>query len=112
MLTRIDVDSENPFYIPILGAAPKDSLMVRTITGLNPPDKDLFIGDYARDGGSYQGRRVGQRNVVMILDINPNPALGETVSGWRELLYKAFDDPLPDADSVQLTLKDDILSDR
>jgi Phage tail protein. len=107
LLTQIDVDSENAFLVPILGVTPKDSLLVRKITGLNPPDIQLFIGDYARDGGIYQGRRVGNRNVVIIFDLNPNPALGETISGLRELLYKAFVDPQVDADYIKLTLHDD-----
>lgn len=108
MLTQIDVDSENAFLVPILGVTPKDSLLIRKITGLNPPDIQLFIGDYARDGGIYQGRRVGNRNVVLTFDLNPNPALGETISGLRELLYKAFVDPLVDADYIKLTLHDDL----
>lgn len=107
MLTRVDVDSENAFYVPILGVTPKDSLLIRKITGLNPPDTQLFIGDYARDGGIYQGRRVGNRNVVITFDLNPNPALGETISGLREMLYKAFLDPLVDADYIKLTLHED-----
>jgi hypothetical protein len=107
LLTQIDVDSENAFLVPILGVTPKDSLLVRKITGLNPPDIQLFIGDYARDGGIYQGRRVGNRNVVITFDLNPNPALGETISGLRELLYKAFVDPQVEADYIKLTLHDD-----
>lgn len=107
MLTQIDVDSENAFFVPILGVTPKDSLLIRKITGLNPPDISLFIGDYSRDGGTYQGRRVGKRNVVITFDLNPNPALGETISGLREMLYKAFVDPLVDADHIKLNLHDD-----
>lgn len=107
MLTQIDVDSENAFYVAILGAKPKDSLLISSITGLTPPDVTLFIGDYARDGGIYQGRRVGNRNVVLTFTLNPNPALGETVAGLRELLYKAFMDPLVDADYIKLGLHDD-----
>lgn len=107
MLTQIDVNSENAFYVPILGVTPKDSLLVRKITGLTPPDPSLFIGDYARDGGIYQGRRVGNRNVVITFDLNPNPALGETTAGLREMLYKAFLDPTVDADYIKLTLHED-----
>lgn len=107
MLTQIDVNSENAFLVPILGATPKDSLLVRKITGLNPPDINLFIGEYSRDGGIYQGRRVGNRNVVITFDLNPNPALGETVSGLREMLYKAFVDPSVEADYLQLNFHDD-----
>ena len=107
MLTKIDVDSENAFFLPILGVTPKDSLLIRQVTGLNSADINLFIGDYARDGGIYQGRRVGNRNIVLTIDLNPNPALGETVSGLRELLYKAFLDPQVDADYIKLAFHDD-----
>lgn len=110
MLTQIGVEFEgDELIIPILGVSPKESLLVRKITGLSPPDVDLFIGDYARDGGTYQGRRVGNRNPVMTMDLNPNPALGETISGLREMLYKAFVDPLVDADYVKVNLYDDLL---
>lgn len=117
MLTQIDVVygdefGEQALALPILGVTPKDSLLVRKVTGLSPPDINLFIGDYSRDGGLYQGRRVGNRNVVMTLDLNPNPALGESVSGLRGLLYKTFVDPLVDADYIQLILHDDEIQDR
>ena len=105
MLTSIDVDSDNSFSVPILGITPKDSILVRQVTGLNPPDIDLFIGDYARDGGTYQGRRVGKRNPVFTMELNPNPALGETVSSLRERLYKAFVDPLVEADYLKIGLR-------
>lgn len=112
MLTQIDVVygnelGEQALALPILGVTPKDSLLIRKVTGLNPPSRDLFIGDYARDGGIFQGSRVGDRNVVMTIDLNPNPALGETARGLRELLYKIFMDPLIDADHVELVLHDD-----
>lgn len=112
MLTQIDVVygdelGEQALALPILGVTPKDSLLIQTVTGLNPPDINLFIGDYSRDGGTYQGRRVGARNVVMTITLNPNPALGQTISGLRDLLYKTFVDPLVDADFIQLILHDD-----
>lgn len=99
--------AEKALALPILGVNTMDSLLIRSVTGLNPPDIDLFIGEYSRDGGSYQGRRVGNRNVVMTIDLNPNPALGETVSGLRDLLYKTFADPLVNADHVELVLRED-----
>lgn len=107
MLTQIDVMSDNPVEIPILGVTPKNSLLIQKITGLNPPDRSLFIGDYSQDGGLYQGRRVGSRNVVFTINLNPNPALGESVQTLREGLYKAFIDPQVDGDYLQLVLHDD-----
>jgi hypothetical protein len=99
--------SDNAFEMPILGVTPKSSLLIQKITGLNPPPRTLFIGDYAQDGGLYQGRRVGNRNVVLTINLNPNPALGETVSGLRSMLYKAFIDPQIEGDFLKLLLTDD-----
>lgn len=104
MLTQIDVQSEDAFQLPILGVTPKSSLLIKKVTGLNPPDKSLFIGEYSQDGGIYQGRRVGNRNVVITMDLNPNPALGETVASLRQMLYKAFNDPQVDGDYLKIRL--------
>lgn len=107
MLTQIDVMSDDAFELPILGVTPKNSLLIKKVTGLNPPDRSLFIGDYSQDGGLYQGRRVGSRNVVFTIDLNPNPALGETVQSLREALYRAFIDPQVDGDYLKLLLHDE-----
>lgn len=117
MLTQIDVVYENEsgtqaLAMPLAALTPKDSLLLRSVSGLNPPDVDLFIGDYSRDGGIYQGRSVQKRNVVMLMDLNPNPALGETFDGLRDILYKTFIDPLVDADYLQIVLHDDVKEDR
>lgn len=107
MITQIDLMSDDLIELPILGVTPKNSLLIRKITGLNPPDKSLFIGDYSQDGGIYQGRRVGNRNVVAIIDLNPNPALGETVASLRQSLYKAFNDPQVDGDYLKMLFHED-----
>lgn len=112
MLTQIDVVYENELgeqalALPILGLTPTDGLLLSSVTGLNPPDRDLFIGDYSRDGGIYQGGRVGVRNVVMTIFLNPDPFFQQTYSSLRSLLYKIFMEPLPDAEHVELILHDD-----
>lgn len=107
MLTQIQLESDTPVSLPILGVTPKSSLLIKKVTGLNPPDRSLFIGDYSQDGGIYQGRRVGPRNVVITIDLNPNPALGETVSSLRQTLYKAFIDPQVDGDYLKILLTDE-----
>lgn len=106
MLTRVDVQSENPFYFNIAEASPRDSIIITKIEGLDPPAVDLYMGEYARDGGFYTGRRVARRNPVLYFLLNPQYDKGETVSGLRELVYKAFLDPRPDDDELSLVLHD------
>lgn len=103
----VPVVEEAALALPIMGLSTKDSLLLRKVTGLNPPDVDLFIGEYSRDGGSHQGRRVRERNVVLTIDLNPNPALGETEAGLREILYRIFLDPLDEGQHVELVLRSD-----
>lgn len=112
MLTRVDVQSENPFYLNIRDARPSDSIIVAKIEGLDPPDIDLYMGDYARDGGFYGGRRVPPRAVTYTLKLNPNPKRNESVSGLRRLLYKTFMDPFAQTDELQIVLHDDEVDDR
>lgn len=112
MLTRVNVLSENPFYLNIRDSRPSDSIIVEKIEGLNPPTIDLFMGDYARDGGYYSGRRVPPRDVTMTLLLNPNYNNNESVSGLRTMLYKAFMDPFVSGDNLVITLEDDELADR
>jgi hypothetical protein len=112
MLTQVDVECDNPFYMSVLGARPRDSLILQSITGLGPPDKSLFVGDYSRDGGLYTGRRTLVRNPVLTIKMNPNYGLGESVDGWRDILYRAFNDPFVNGDDVTLVLHDDIKPDR
>ena len=112
MLTRVDVQSENPFFLQIRDARPTDSIIVEKIEGLGPPDIDLFLGEYARDGGFYSGRRTPAREVKFTLVYNPNFAAGETVSGLRRMLHKSFLDPQTATDGVLFYLHDDELPDR
>lgn len=109
MLTRVDVLSEEPFYLKIRDAKPTDSIIVEKIEGLTPPAVDLFLGEYARDGGFYNGRRVPARNPVITLTLNPNFSRGESMDGLREMVYRAFLDPLPNSDEITLLLHDDTL---
>lgn len=93
MLTMIrlhydDGSGQKNLDLPIKGASPKDRFLLRSVKGLNPPNRDLYIRDYARDGGTYQGRRVGVRNVVLTIDLNPNVGLGESIKSLRETLER------------------------
>lgn len=108
MLSQVNLVGDTTINMNVLGAAPRDSLIVKKITGLSPPDVDLFIGDYARDGGTYSGRRVQKRNVVVDLGLNPNHAENETVDTLRQSLYKMFLDPSFTGDDLVIELVDDI----
>lgn len=107
MLTRIDVVADETITLPVIGASTAWSYLLKKVTGLNPPDIDLFVGEYARDGGLYSGRRVSKRAVGLLVDPNPQLSRGETAASLRARLYRAFIDPNIRGDQVELHIFED-----
>lgn len=116
MLTQVIVQSSTPMTLKVEDIDPTQILILKSITGLSPEGLTLFTGDFARDGGYYQGRRISRRNVVMTFKLNPdyayNNGVGIETSDIRELLYRMFLEPLPTQDGVQILLDDDRKPDR
>lgn len=112
MLKQAILQSSTPLVLNISDADPSEILVLKGISGLTPADVTLFTGDYARDGGYYQGRRVAKRNPVFKLKINPNYVQDIEVSDIRELLYRTFYEPQALTDGLQVTLVDDRKPDR
>lgn len=112
MLTQVIIQSSTPMTLNVEDVDPDEILILKSITGLSPKGLTLFTGDFARDGGYYQGRRAGKRNPVFNFKLNPNYAGNIEVSDIRELLYKMFLQPQAGSDAVQVLLKDDRRVDR
>lgn len=112
MLTQVVLQTSNPMTFNIEGVNPDDILIIKSISGLTSTAPTLFTGDFARDGGYYQGRRSGKRNVVITFKMNPDYANNIEVSDIRELVYRAFHEPSPTSDGVKVLLKDDRKPDR
>lgn len=112
MLTQVVIQSSSPTTLKVEDVDPDEILILKNITGLSAKGLTLFTGDFARDGGYYQGRRAGKRNPVFTFKLNPNYATNIEVSDIRELLYKMFLQPQVGSDAVQVLLKDDRKPDR
>lgn len=112
MLTQVVIQSAVPMTLNIDAADPDEILVVKRISGLSPADVTLFTGDFARDGGYYQGRRVTKRNPVIDFKMNPDYKNDIEVSDIRELLYSTFYHPQLSGDGVKVVLKDDRKPDR
>lgn len=112
MLTQVVLETSSPKTFNIEGADPDDILIVKSISGLTSTKPTLFIGEFARDAGYYQGRRAGKRNVVITFKMNPDYAQNIEISDIREMIYRAFHEPSPNSDGVRVVLKDDRRPDR
>lgn len=107
MLESVEVHTEGLMVLPLLGVDPNAPVVITSISGLDPADVTIFTGDYSRDGGYYQGRRSGGRNIVLNLKLNPDYTADLEVSDIREDLYSTFMEPFPDYDQVGLVFYDD-----
>lgn len=112
MLTEAIVQSSTPMSFKIEDLVDDEILILTSITNLTSVKVNQFMGEFAREGGYYQGRRAQPRNPVMNFKLNPNYTEDIAVSDIRELLYRTFMEPQRDSDAVQVLLKDDRRPDR
>jgi hypothetical protein len=112
MLTQAVIQTSIPMTLDIESVDPDEILILKSISGLSKAGADLFMGDFARDGSYYQGRRAKQRNPVFNFKVNPDYVNDVEASDIREMLYAMFMEPQAATDAVQVLLKDDRKPDR
>lgn len=112
MLTEAIIQTSNPTSLKIDRVNPDEILILQSISNLSSLKVQQFMGDFAREGSYYQGRRGEKRNPVINLKMNPNYKLDIEVSDIREMIYRMFMEPSRDSDAVQVTLVDDRRPDR
>lgn len=112
MLTRAIIQTSTPMTLDIEDVNPDDILILTGISGLSRAGADLFIGEFAGEGGYYQGRRSKKRTPVFNFKINPDYANDIEASDVREMLYRMFMEPSATSDAVQVLLVDDRKPDR
>lgn len=108
MLTQVVLMTPEPKTFDIDSVDPEEIIIVKSISGLTPADLTIYTGDYARDGGYYKGRRVGKRNPVFNLKLNPDYKNDIALSDIREMLYEWF----LSEENLRVVLKDDRRPDR
>ena len=67
---------------------PETPYVVKSVSGLEPPDVTISIGERVLEGGVYQGRRPTNREIVILLSFQPNYENGEDPSTLRKALYQ------------------------
>lgn len=112
MLQQVVLNTAAPMTLNVEAVNPDDLVVIKSISGLDPADVNLFTGDFSRDGGYYQGRRAVGRNPVLNLKLNPDYSTDTEVSDIREMLYSIFYEPSATSDGLQVILKDDRKPDR
>lgn len=112
MLEQVVLETATPLTLNVTAVDPNEILIIKSISGLTSPGNDLYMGEFAGEGGYYQGRRAKKLNPVFNLKMNPDHAGNVSISAIREILYRQFYTPTPGKAGVQFRLVDDELPDR
>lgn len=92
MLTQVEAISARGELDPLtmsISAAGADQVQIRGIEGLGPVKADLPSAGFFGDGDYITGKRVGKRNIVLTLGLNPD-WVTNTISDLRTILYAYF----------------------
>lgn len=107
MLTEAIIQTSTPTSLKIEGADQDDLLILESISNLSRVQNSLYLGEFAREGGYYQGRRRQQLNPVFNFRLQPDYANDVSASDIREMLYDMFLEPSRTSDMVTVHLLDD-----
>jgi hypothetical protein len=81
-----------PFYSYLFDDADDEKYNVKSITGLEPPDREIAIAA-TTSGGQFQGATTIDREVVALIGLNPDEERGETPQILRQRLYSSLITP-------------------
>lgn len=73
--------------LPIIGADASGPFVLKSADGLGPPDIVVSIGQTTQEGGIYQGRKAQNRQVVMLVGLQPEWEIGQSSEDLRTTLY-------------------------
>lgn len=73
--------------LPLVGLSQSSNFILKSVTGLEPPDIDVGVKTTLDNAGIFQNVRPQNREIVMLIRLNPTWSLGQTVSDLRAQLY-------------------------
>jgi hypothetical protein len=92
MLTDVHVASPGPGvpYLSLGAFYPNDNpIFIKDIAGLEPVKAEITTATSNQDGDLFQNARLGKRNIVFQLGLNPN-WIDQNMSSLRHMLYRYF----------------------
>ncbi len=76
--------------LPLYDATLRDPYRLANVDGLGPPEVDVQITNALYTGGKYHGRRPQNREIVMLIDLNPDFSVNQTPADLRSAFYKSI----------------------
>jgi hypothetical protein len=90
MLTKVEVIGASAGMLTLLLGGPNQSpIQIRDISGLEPVKAEITTVPSNKDGDLFQNARLGKRNIVFKLGLDPN-WVNQTMSTLRHMLYTHF----------------------
>lgn len=84
---KIRLSGFNNVDLPILDASPSGAYILKSADGLGPPVVDVSIANTLLSGGVYQGRRPQNREIVLLVGLNPAWGANQTAEQLRTTIY-------------------------
>lgn len=97
LFTKIRLAGRTNIDLPFFGLRPTNTYILKAVDGLGPPEVGVFLSN-----GLYQGRRPQDKQLIVRVGLNPNHAVGQTVSSIRNTLYGLLTPGPSDAIVVKL----------
>lgn len=94
---------------PIIGADPSGPYVLKSADGLGPPERDVFLARTVQEGGVRQGSRTRDRQVVLLVGLQPEWDIGQTSEELRSELYGLLTPPYNLPVGLQLMLGDTVM---
>lgn len=95
---------------PIIGASPQDVYICKGVDGLGPPEIQVSMANTLNAGGFYQGRRALNKQLVALIGLNPNYALGQVPGDLRTTLYGLLAPAEDDSITVQFVDDEEVVA--
>lgn len=108
--TKIRYNGLTVVDFPIIGAKPQDLYICKGVEGLGPPEIQVSLSNTLNAGGFYQGRRALNKQLVALIGLNPNHALGQTSADLRTDLYGLLSPASDDSITVQFVDDEDVVA--
>lgn len=102
ILDRIRLNSYVITDLKIANTTPTDPYILKGVDGLGPPPVDVYISQTLTQGGVYKGRRPTNREVTLLIGLNPDYVLNQVASDLRSTLYAMLAPNIGDYVFIQL----------
>lgn len=96
--------------LPLQGADPSGPYVLKSVDGLGPPERDVFLARTIQEGGVRQGTRSRNRSVVPIIGLQPEWDTGQTAEELRSELYGLIAPPFGQPLIAQVMLGNTVIA--